>query len=103
MKHTLEETLMTLSNKENQFTSCVWPYDPDAAKTIECYVVKANRAKLYVWKQTKARYWQYTMSAGSNSERNMSGSIPIAPSLLGVQGAVDAAIAYCKQYRIWER
>lgn len=85
------------------YQSCKWPFDPESAKSITCYVVKApGRAKLYVWKQDRARYWQFTMSAGPNSERSMTGCIPIAPSLLDVQGAVDASVVYCKQHRAWE-
>ena len=85
------------------YSLCVWPFDSTAAKTIKCLVVKApRRAKLYVWKSKSNRYWNWTMSAGPNSERSMTGCIPIAPSLLDEQSAVDASIAYCKRARIWE-
>ena len=85
------------------FTECTWPFDSTAAKTIRCLVVKAPmRAKLYVWKSATNRYWQWTMSAGANSERSMTGCVPIAPSLLDDQGAVDASVADCKRYRVWD-
>jgi hypothetical protein len=86
-----------------KFAPCVWPFDSVAAKSITCLVLKAPmRAKLYVWKSTTNRYWNWTMDAGASSERSMTGCIPIAPSLLDHQGAVDAAIAYCQQYRVWD-
>jgi hypothetical protein len=35
------------------FTETVWPYDPEAAKTIECYGGKIGRFKVFMWRDAK--------------------------------------------------
>jgi hypothetical protein len=49
-------------------TSCVWPYDDDAAKTIECYRMKIVRFIVYVWKQDGNSYWNYTVKGHFTGE-----------------------------------
>jgi hypothetical protein len=51
-----------------------WPFDPEAAKKIECHTVKGYRCTLYVWKPDNKTYWSYTLSAGHNSDRSHTGS-----------------------------
>ena len=83
------------------YSQTEWPYDPTAAKTIECYVTKAPRAKLYVWREFGSALWQYTMSAGPNNERSHTGCMPQVLSI-DPGPAVVAAIAACKKNRSWE-
>ena len=90
-------TTMTLS----KFEKCEWPYDSQAARTITCYVTKAPRAKLYIWHDGPFDgSWNYTMSAGRNSERSHSGRVAIAN--LGIAEAVAIAIHQVKKSNSWE-
>ena len=78
-----------------------WPYDSDAAKTITCFEVKAPRAKLYLWHDGPfTGAWDYTLSAGRDSERSHSGRVAI-PNL-AIAEAVAIAIQQCKQNKSWE-
>jgi hypothetical protein len=81
-----------------------WPYDAEAAKTIECYLVKAPCAKLYVWRDLENGYsttWNYTFSAGPNSERSHSGCLSPADTNLSVEHAVTKAINQIQRDKVW--
>lgn len=78
---------------------CTWPFDPDAAHTIECYVVKAPAAKLYVWREKEQATWNYTMSAGRNSDRSHTGCVVVSD--IDAQQAAQLAIAACKKSNSW--
>ena len=82
----------------------VWPYDPEVAETIECYLVKAPRAKLYVWRDLENGYsktWNYTFSAGPNSERSRSGCLRPSDSNLSFEDAVNQAISQVQRDKVW--
>lgn len=49
-------------------TKCEWPYDSEAAKTIDCYRMKIGRFIVYVWKQDGATYWNYTVKGQFTGE-----------------------------------
>jgi hypothetical protein len=55
-----------------EWKETVWPFDGEAAKTIECHVLPIYRGKLYVWRKANESYY-YTISCGRNSERSMTG------------------------------
>jgi hypothetical protein len=56
-----------------KWTKTVWPFDPNAAKTIECHVAKIYHGKLFVWQDIGQDGWHFTISCGHNSERSMTG------------------------------
>lgn len=81
--------------------SVTWPYDSDAAKTITCFEVKAPRATLLLWYQGAfTGAWDYTLSAGRNSERSHSGRVRL-PNL-AIAEAAAIAVQQCKENRSWE-
>jgi hypothetical protein len=82
------------------YSEITWPFDPDAAKSITCYVTKApGKAKLYVWYDEPTK-WHYTLSAGRNSERSHTGFLPnITTTDPGL--AVEAAIEAVNKNNSW--
>ena len=88
----------------NTIERVTWPYDPEAAETIECYLVKAPRAKLYVWRDLENGYsktWNYTFSAGPNSERSHSGCLVPSEANLSAEEAVTKAISQIQRDKVW--
>jgi hypothetical protein len=80
------------------YSKTTWPFDAESAKTIECYVTKAPRAKLYIWRSNEELYWNYTMNAGADGERSHTGYLP---EPLSVRDAVTHAIEACKKHNSW--
>lgn len=80
-------------------TKTVWPYDSEAA--ITCFMVKAPRAKLYLWYDGPfTGTWSYTLSAGRDSERSHSGRVAI--DNLPIAEAAAIAIQQCKANNSWQ-
>ena len=92
-------------NPMEKFKKCLWPFSSEYAKTIECYVTKAPRAKLYIFQHTiqepyQIMGWQYCMDAGANNERSHSGFIT-RDDIPAVE-AVSMAIQQVKKCNSWE-
>ena len=86
----------------DSWTQVVWPFDADAAKSIQpVYSKKVGRVTFFLYptqvsemssEEHKARYegtWSYVASAGANSDLSHSGLV--------LEKDLNAAKLYCEQ------